>query len=241
MKNENLRPGQGTQKHPALKNRAAGRSEGPSAEADEVAKVLGHVPAASQPAGRVPAKWRWHYRALLSLQSRLLRERGVLLRVSAQPLEPHSMDEADTATDEFDHDLALTQLSADQNALYEVNDALERILDGRYGVCEESGRTIPAARLKAVPWTRFTREVEERLETKGAVPRAGLNKAASVRGQGQIHLASEEAEEDGEKPSALANDETLARVFYPKGRRVPPQKISKPRAAKRKGRNTPDS
>jgi RNA polymerase-binding transcription factor DksA len=236
MKNENLRPRQGTQKHPALKKRVA------SAKADAVAKILGRVPAASQPAGSVPAKWRWHYRLLLSLQSRLLRERGVLLRVSAQPLEPHSMDEADSATDEFDHDLALTQLSADQNALYEVNGALERILDGRYGVCEESGRTIPAARLKAVPWTRFTREVEERLERKGAVPRAGLNKAVSVRGQGQIQLASEE-EEDGEKPSVLANDETLARVFSPPGRRVPPQKISKrsPRAAKRKGRSTPDS
>ena len=241
MKNENLQPRQGTQKHPTLKNRAAGRSEGASAKADEVAKILGRVPAASHPAGRVPAKWRWHYRVLLSLQSRLLGERGELLRVSAQPLEPHSMDEADSATDEFIHDLALTQLSADQNALYEVNDALERILDGRYGVCEESGQTIPVARLKAVPWTRFTREVEERLETKGVVPRAGLNKAVSVRGQGQIHLASEEEEQDGEKPPGLANDETLGRVFSPPSRRVPPQKISKPssRAAKRKGRDTP--
>ena len=167
-----------------------------------------------------------------------------MLRAAAEPIEPHSVNEADSATDEFDHDLALAQLSARQDALYEVSQAINQIHNGTYGVCEETGKPIPAARLRAVPWTRFTCEVEELRETKGAVPRAGLDKAASVRGQGQIRLASEEeSDEDGEKPAALANDETLARVFSPAGRRVPPQKISKPslRAAKRKGGNTSDS
>ena len=222
------------QKHSAVDN-----SDGASTKAVEVANILGRAPTTTVPARRVPAKWRWHYRALLALQGRLRGERGELLRTSAQPLEPHSMDEADSATDEFDHDLALTQLSAEQNALYEVNDALERILDDSYGICEETGQSIPAARLRAVPWTRFTCAVEERLEKQGAVPRAGLSKPASVRGKGQIRLASEEeAEEDGEKPSVLANDETLARVFSPPGRRVPLQKISKalPKASKPKGR-----
>jgi RNA polymerase-binding transcription factor DksA len=228
MKNENLHPRRKTQNHPAPKHRTVGRSNGASAKVDEVAKILGHVPTARDPAGRVPAKWRWHYRVLLSLQSRLMRERGEVLRFSAQALEPHSMDEADSATDEFDHDLALTQLSTERNALYEVNDALKRVLDGSYGVCEESGQSIPAARLRAVPWTRFTYAVEERLEAKGLVPRPGLNRAASVRGQGQVRLTSEEQAEEGEKPSALANDETLARVLSPPGR------SASSKAAKRK-------
>jgi RNA polymerase-binding transcription factor DksA len=167
----------------------------------DVAKILGNaVTTTTAPARVVPAKWRWHYRVLLALQGRLLGERGELLRASAQSLEPHSMDEADSATDEFDHDLALTQLSVDQNALYEVNDALERILAGRYGVCEETSQPIPATRLRAVPWARFTYAVEERLEKKGAAPR-GVNKPTSVRGQGRIRLASEEQPEEGEKPT----------------------------------------
>jgi RNA polymerase-binding transcription factor DksA len=237
MKNEKLRTRQGNRS--ALKKRPPGKPEGAIARANTVANILGRAPAASLPARPVPAKWRWHYLVLLALQRRLVRERGELLRASAQPLEPHSMDAADSATDEFDHDLALTQLSAEQNALYEVNDALERILDGSYGVCEETGQAIPAARLRAIPWTRFTYAVEERLETKGTVPRPGLNKAASVRGPGQIRLASEEeADEDGEEPSALPNDETLSRVFSPPGPRVPLPKISKasPKASKPKGR-----
>ena len=80
--------------------------------------------------------------------------------------------QADSATDEFDHDLALTRLSVEQDALYEINVALNRILNRSYGVCEETGRVIPSARLKAIPWTRFTREVEERLEQDG---RCGSN------------------------------------------------------------------
>jgi RNA polymerase-binding transcription factor DksA len=228
MKNEKLRPRRRRQKHSGLKKRTVGKAEGAIAKAGEAAKILGRAPVASRPVRRVPAKWRWHYRVLLALQGRLTGERGELLRASAQPLEPHSMDEADSASDEFDHDLALTQLSTEQNALYEVNDALQRILDGSYGVCEETGQSIPAARLRAIPWARFTCAVEARLEAKGVVPRAGLNRPASVRGQDQIRLTSEEQAEEGEKPSALANDETLVRVFSPPSRRALP-KASKPK------------
>ena len=193
----------------------------------KAADILGHALTATRSSERVPTKWRWHYRVLLSIQSRLLRERGELRHAAAEPLEPHSLTEADSATDEFDHDLALTQLSAEQDALYEVNEALDRIQSGRYGVCEETGKAIPAARLRAVPWTGFTREVEERLEKQGGVPRARLGKAATVRGKGQIRLApEEEAEEAGERPSAPPNDEALLHVFSAPGRCVPRQKIS---------------
>lgn len=81
--------------------------------------------------------------------------------------ESHSGDLADSATDEFDHDMALSLLVHDQNALGEVTAAIRRIQEGQYGICEKTGLPIPAARLRAVPWTRHTREVEERLEKKG--------------------------------------------------------------------------
>ena len=229
MKNEKFQAARRIQKHSALKKRAVGKSDRTPTATDEVSNILGHAPGTIPPAWRVPVKWRWHYGALLALQGRLTRERGDLLRAAAQPIEPHSMDEADSATDEFDHDLALTQLSADQNALYEVNDALQRIVGGTFGICEETGQPIPAARLRAVPWTRFTREVEEDLEKKGVVPRARLNKAVSVRGDEQASLApEEEAEEAGKKtPPAAPNDEKLSHVYSPPGQRVPAQRISK--------------
>lgn len=164
-----------------------------------VADILGRAAADVASTKRVPTKWAWHHRILLSLQSRLLRERGDLRRAAAEPLEPHSLDEADSATDQFDHDLALTHLSAEQDALNEVNEALKRIQEGRYGVCEETGKAISAARLKVIPWARFTCEVEARLEKQGAVHRMRLREAATVRGAGRVWLAPEEKAEEAEE------------------------------------------
>lgn len=242
MRNEKLRTQQ-TLKTPETrkKSSAAKPAAARGGQGLKAADILDRASTATPSSERVPAKWRWHYRVLLALQSRLLRERGDLLRAAAEPLEPHSLHEADSATDEFDHDVALALLSAEQDALREVNEALKRILTGSYGVCEETGEAISAARLRAIPWTRFTREVEERLEKKGIMHGARLNKADTVRSKGQIWLApEEEAEEMEEKPSAPPNDEGLSRVFSPPGRHVARQKSSKRshKAAKPKGRNT---
>jgi len=161
---------------------------------------------------RIDVRWKWHYGVLLSLRERLLKARSERLCEVSQALEPHSMDMADSASDEFDHDLALSGLSSGQDALYEVQRAIQRILSGTYGVCEETGQPIPAARLKAVPWTRFTREVEARLEKKGIVNRPHLGQVGSVRGTviGDLE-ESEFGEEEAE--GNLANDEVLRQVF----------------------------
>jgi RNA polymerase-binding transcription factor DksA len=71
---------------------------------------------------------------------------------------------ADRGTDEYDMGAALSLISSEQNALFEIDQALRRIRDGTYGVCEATGKPIPAERLDAVPWTRFARDVEEKLE-----------------------------------------------------------------------------
>jgi len=146
----------------------------------------------------VPAQWRWHHRVLLNLQERLLRQQRGLAQEIAQPLEPHSMSEADSATDEFDHDLALTQLSAQHESLYEVNQALERIHRGTYGICEETGKMIPNARLSAVPWTRFTMKVEQRLEKEKLLHSIHLNAAATARNDGLLSFAAEDPDPDDE-------------------------------------------
>jgi RNA polymerase-binding transcription factor DksA len=188
----------------------------------------------------VPRRWTWHYQTLMGLRERLLGERRELVRNAAEPIEPHSMNIADTASDEFDRDLALRQLSADQDALYEVNMAIERILAGTYGLCDETGKRIPAARLKAVPWTRFAKQVEERMERRGTVHRSQLGTLASVRGPRGTRLEEAEQPEAGvtETPP---KDEALREVFSPPGRHQHPAARAKSpakrtRRIKRKGR-----
>lgn len=117
----------------------------------------------------IPKQWVWHYETLSSLRERLIQERRERLTEAAEPMEPHSLSQADSATDEFDHALALSRLSVDQDALYEVEAAMKRILDGKYGICEQTGKPIPVGRLKVLPWTRYRKEAANQLERTGVI------------------------------------------------------------------------
>lgn len=167
----------------------------------------------------IDPKWAWHYRALVGLRERLLKERADHRQAAAEVLEPHSMDIADTATDELDHDLVLSQLSAEQDALYEIDEALKRILSGTYGTCEETGKPIPAERLRAIPWTRFSKDVEARLEKEGMVGHAHLGQVASVRKSAAKSLEESETQE-GEKSEPAADDEALSQVYSSRGKNL---------------------
>ena len=145
------------------------------------------------------------------MRERLLREQGHLLEAVREPIEPHSLELSDSAADEFGRDMALSAVSAGGNALLEVNEALGRICAGTYGICQETARRIPLARLKAVPWARFAREVEERLEATGQLLRAHLDQAQSLRGPapGGLVAAVQGNTEETSTDEAPAEDETL--------------------------------
>ena len=41
---------------------------------------------------------------------------------------------------------------------------MQRILNGTYGICEKTGKRIEEERLRAVPWTRFSRDAQDTIE-----------------------------------------------------------------------------
>lgn len=124
-------------------------------------------PAASKDARPVPPAWSWHHRTLTSLHRRLLREHGEHLHDSSAPADKDTHDFADTASGEREREALFTTLLSEGNRLAEVEAALNRILAGTYGVCEATGRAIPKARLRALPWTRYCREAAEEIERRG--------------------------------------------------------------------------
>ena len=187
---------------------------------------------------KAPPKWAWHYRVLLKVRERLLRDRSEQLREAAEPLEPHSMDIADSATDEFDHNLALSRLSSGQDALYEVEEAIRRIRAGTYGTCEESGQPIPPKRLRAIPWARFCEEVGARLEKTGLVKQPCIGAVASVRGPDVRTIEGAETPGGEEEGEVVPNDEDLRRVFSPRGKQLPPKSAKHSRTRGAGGRET---
>ena len=76
------------------------------------------------------------------------------------------MHQADAGSDAYDRDFALSLLSQEQDALYEIEEALKRVDAGTYGICEMSGKPIPHARLEAIPFARFTVECQTQIEKR---------------------------------------------------------------------------
>jgi RNA polymerase-binding transcription factor DksA len=70
---------------------------------------------------------------------------------------------ADLGTDNFEQEFTFTLLQNQEQALDEIDEALERICQGSYGLCEECQAAIPRARLQALPYTRHCVECARKL------------------------------------------------------------------------------
>ena len=114
----------------------------------------------------VPKKFLKYYYILINLRKHVLSELNIrtkeTLKKSAKDdngdLSSYGQHIADSGTDTFDRDFALSMLSNEQEALYEIEEAIKRILDKTYGVCEVTGKAISCERLQAVPFTRYSLE-----------------------------------------------------------------------------------
>ena len=148
---------------------------------------------------KIKPEWQKYYNILLELRERLRNQMAGLAKESAEQLAGYSLHMADSGTDNFDRDFALSLLSSDQDAVYEIEEALKRIERQTYGVCELSGKSIPKARLDAIPWTRFTVEAQMQLEKDGALRSRRLGSLGTVDSVGGIEI--EEDDREDEKPA----------------------------------------
>src|SRR6478752_5145609 len=165
------------------------------------ASILGKAAVKTVETGeaRVKPEWQKYYRNLLDLRERLLNQMSGLAKESAEEMASYSLHMADSGTDNFDRDFALSLLSSDQDAIYEIEEALKRIEKGTFGVCELTGKQIPKARLDAIPWTRFTVEAQAQLEREGALRQRKLGALGTVDSAAGPEV--EEEEEAEEKPA----------------------------------------
>lgn len=164
-----------------------------------VASILGESAVKVKKNGevKVKAEWAKFYQHLLELREQLLRQMNGLAKESAQEMAGYSLHMADSGTDNFDRDFALSLLSSDQDAIYEIEEALKRIEKNTYGICELTGKPIPKTRLEAIPWTRFTVQAQAQLEREGALRQRRLGALGTVDAVGttEVEVEEDEAEE----------------------------------------------
>jgi RNA polymerase-binding transcription factor DksA len=190
-----------TNNNEPMKKPAASSSRPKTAGTATAASILGQGVQQKTFNGKAKIKPQWakYYRHLLELRERLVHQMSGLARESAEEMSNYSLHMADSGTDNFDRDFALSLLSSDQDAIYEIEEALKRIEKGTYGICELTGKPIPVPRLDAIPWTRFTVEAQSQLERDGALRQRRLGQLGSVDTTGGVE--AEEEDEVEEKPA----------------------------------------
>jgi len=95
-------------------------------------------------------------------------------RAEGSEASAFGMHQADAGSDAYDRDFALSLLSQEQDALYEIEEALKRMELGAYGVCEMSGKKISHARLEALPFARYTVECQSEVERQKKLQKARM-------------------------------------------------------------------
>ena len=93
-------------------------------------------------------------------------------RAEGSEASAFGMHQADAGSDAYDRDFALNLLSQEQDALYEIEEALKRVGTGSYGICELCNKPIPHARLEAIPFARFTVDCQSKLEKERKLTRS---------------------------------------------------------------------
>ncbi|MFN0126024.1 MAG: TraR/DksA family transcriptional regulator [Verrucomicrobiales bacterium] len=160
-----------------------------------------------------PANWEmtpWHKKQrqkLIELRDALVDAMDGVARDTLEGSEASAfgMHQADAGSDAYDRDFALSMLSKEQDALYEIEEAIKRMDAGTYGICEMSEKKIPQLRLEAIPFARYTVECQAQLEKEN---RGGYGRRPPVRSLFGLGGEDEEDDEDSEGGSSSGSAES---------------------------------
>lgn len=114
-----------------------------------------------------------HYRELLLQKRREIL--GNVSEIEGEALRKSRLDAsgdlssmpihmADLGTDNFEQEFSLELMDGERRLIVEIDDALNRITAGTYGICEGTGKPITKARLEAQPWARYSVEYAKMVE-----------------------------------------------------------------------------
>lgn len=131
-----------------------------------------------------------HYRSMLirkraELVGDINTMEGQALKDPSGSLSNVPQHAAEQGSDAYDQSLNLEIAEVDRNLLREIDDALQRIEDLSYGLCQATGKAITKERLEELPWTRYSIEAARERERKQFfVPRGSAAAELSRSGGG---------------------------------------------------------
>ncbi len=118
-----------------------------------------------------PVMLEYFRQRLIDWREELIRESEHTIADTLQTTELQKPDLADRASAETDHALELRTRDRERKLINKINQALDRIDEGEYGYCEETGEQISLRRLDARPIAMLSLEAQERHERREKVHR----------------------------------------------------------------------
>ena len=83
---------------------------------------------------------------------------------SSGDLSGYSFHMADMASDSYDRELSLNIASEEQLVVYEIDEALKRIEDCKFGKCVECEKKVPLKRLNVIPYAKYCIQCQSKEE-----------------------------------------------------------------------------
>lgn len=129
---------------------------------------------------------------LETMKRQLLVEIQQDLKQGRESSKDEGMDTYDLASEEREREINFILSDRDRGKLQAIEDALERIEDGSYGVCETCESEIAEGRLQAMPFTRLCVQCQADRETEAKQNRRGDDDRTYRR------LSTTDLDEDGQ-------------------------------------------
>ena len=132
--------------------------------------------------------------ALFEMKNKLMAEIDAESKAQREGDRDEGMDTYDLASEERDREINFILSDRERIKSQSIDDALARLADGSYGVCESCGLEIAEERLRALPFTRLCRDCQQDQEREARSQRRFDDGRNSYR-----KLGSTDADADDEE------------------------------------------
>jgi DnaK suppressor protein len=130
---------------------------------------------------------------LLGLKTRLLEEMQLESKAEREGNKDEGLDTYDLASEERDREINFILSDRERNKVKNIDDALERMQEGSYGVCDACGLEIAEERLEAMPFTRLCRDCQQDEEREARSQRRVEDERNTYRKLGSTDADEESA------------------------------------------------
>jgi RNA polymerase-binding transcription factor len=129
---------------------------------------------------------------LLETRSKLLHEMDSEMKAEREGNKDEGMDTYDLASEERDREINFILSDRERSKIKEIDEALARLADNTYGICESCGLEIAEERLDALPFTRLCRDCQQDQEREAKSQRRFDEERNTYR-----KLGSTDSDEEG--------------------------------------------